>query len=61
MKKLAQNLGLDIHVPFLIRDDQVAKFRTEHSGQPESFLLKNGVFWDVTPFGFYKNRRFGGT
>jgi hypothetical protein len=23
--------------------------------------LKNGVFWDVTPCGSYKNRRFGGT
>jgi hypothetical protein len=23
--------------------------------------LKNGVFWDVTPFGCCKNRRFGGT
>jgi hypothetical protein len=23
--------------------------------------MKNGVFWDVTPFGFCKNRRFGGT
>jgi hypothetical protein len=23
--------------------------------------MKNGVFWDVTPCGFYKNRRFGGT
>jgi hypothetical protein len=24
-------------------------------------LLKNGVFWDVTPCGSCKNRRFGGT
>jgi hypothetical protein len=23
--------------------------------------VKNGVFWDVTPFGSCKNRRFGGT
>jgi hypothetical protein len=23
--------------------------------------MKNGVFWDVTPCGSYKNRRFGGT
>jgi hypothetical protein len=23
--------------------------------------MKNGVFWDVTPCGFCKNRRFGGT
>jgi hypothetical protein len=23
--------------------------------------LKNGVFWDVTPCGSYKNPRFGGT
>jgi hypothetical protein len=25
------------------------------------FILKNGVFWDVTPCGTCKNRRFGGT
>jgi hypothetical protein len=24
-------------------------------------VLKNGVFWDVTPCGSCKNRRFGGT
>jgi hypothetical protein len=24
-------------------------------------ILKNGVFWDVTPWGSCKNRRFGGT
>jgi hypothetical protein len=24
-------------------------------------LIKNGVFWDVTPYGYCKNRRFGGT
>jgi hypothetical protein len=23
--------------------------------------MKNGVFWDVTPWGSCKNRRFGGT
>jgi hypothetical protein len=23
--------------------------------------MKYGVFWDVTPCGFYKNRRFGGS
>jgi hypothetical protein len=23
--------------------------------------MKNGVFWDVTPCGSYKNRRLGGT
>jgi hypothetical protein len=23
--------------------------------------LKDGVFWDVTPCGFYKNRSFGET
>jgi beta-galactosidase/beta-glucuronidase len=26
-----------------------------------SVFLKNGVFWDVTPCGSRKNRRFGGT
>jgi hypothetical protein len=23
--------------------------------------MKNAVFWDVTPYGSYKNRHFGGT
>jgi hypothetical protein len=23
--------------------------------------MKNAVFWDVKPCGYYKNRRFGGT
>jgi hypothetical protein len=30
----------------------------------EAFMavtMKNGVFWDVTPRGSCKNRRFGGT
>jgi hypothetical protein len=26
-----------------------------------SLVMKNGVFWDVTPYGSCKNRRFGGT
>jgi hypothetical protein len=26
-----------------------------------AFLMKNGVFWVVTPCGACKNRRFGGT
>jgi hypothetical protein len=25
-----------------------------------AMTMKNGVFWDVTPCGSYKNRRFGG-
>jgi hypothetical protein len=28
---------------------------------PNRISLKNGVFWDVTPFGSCKNRRFGRT
>jgi hypothetical protein len=24
-------------------------------------VVKNGFFWDVTPYGYCKNRRFGGT
>jgi hypothetical protein len=27
----------------------------------ETVTMKNGVFWDVTPCGSCKNRRFGGT
>jgi hypothetical protein len=26
-----------------------------------AMTMKNGVFWDVTPCGSCKNRRFGGT
>jgi hypothetical protein len=26
-----------------------------------AMAMKNGVLWDVTPCGPYKNRRFGGT
>jgi hypothetical protein len=26
-----------------------------------AMAMKNGVFWDVTPCGSCKNRRFGGT
>jgi hypothetical protein len=35
-----------------------------HSNEESGGLhktLKNGVFWDVTPCGSCKNRRFGGT
>jgi hypothetical protein len=32
-----------------------------HFVQPNTVALKNGVFWDVTPCGSCKNRRFGGT
>jgi hypothetical protein len=27
----------------------------------KAVTMKNGVFWDVTPYGSCKNRRFGGT
>jgi hypothetical protein len=27
----------------------------------ESIIIKNAIFWDVTPCGACKNRRFGGT
>jgi hypothetical protein len=30
-------------------------------GDTRKYLLKNGFFWDVTPCGSCKNRRFGGT
>jgi hypothetical protein len=45
-------------------------FLGEHSGSTHIFVrfevftvvtMKNGVFWDVTPCGSCKNRRFGGT
>jgi hypothetical protein len=37
-----------------------ANNRTGHFMKIEEFL-KNGAFWDVTPCGSCKNRRFGGT
>jgi hypothetical protein len=30
-------------------------------GKSKFVAVKNGVFWDVTPCGSCKNRRFGGT
>jgi hypothetical protein len=41
----------------LLRNNQ---FHFQDAGRRMS-LLKNGVFWVVTPCGFCKNRRFGGT
>jgi hypothetical protein len=36
--------------------------RTERDLDPEAcFLMKNALFWDVTPCGSCKSRRFGGT
>jgi hypothetical protein len=32
-----------------------------HSVVRFEVTMKNGVFWDVTPCGSYKNQRFGGT
>jgi hypothetical protein len=32
-----------------------------NKSQQECLCMKNGVFWDVTPCGSCKNRRFGGT
>jgi hypothetical protein len=34
--------------------------RIKHSNQ-QAGNMKNGVFWDITPCGSCKNRRFGGT
>jgi hypothetical protein len=37
--------------------------KTQFHGRFEIFTamtMKNGVFWDVTPCGSCKNRRFGG-
>jgi hypothetical protein len=34
---------------------------TELHGQLRQNIAKNGFFWDVTPCGSCKNRRFGGT
>jgi hypothetical protein len=33
----------------------------ENTPEKEENVLKNAVFWDVTPCGCYKNRCFGGT
>jgi hypothetical protein len=41
----------------------ISRFHTHFSGAKDSkqYLWKNGAFWDVTPCGSCKNRRFGGT
>jgi hypothetical protein len=55
-----------------LTDFNFAIYRQEHNFQANKFCLlrfevftavtmKNCVFWDVTPGGFCKNRRFGGT
>jgi hypothetical protein len=37
------------------------RFNWKSTSEIINLLKKNGVFWDLTPCGFCKNRRFGGT
>jgi hypothetical protein len=37
------------------------QFQFVHRHFIKHLLLMNSVFWDVTPCGYCKNRRFGGT
>jgi hypothetical protein len=52
------------------KDEVTGGCRKLHNEELHDFLrfevftavtMKNGVFWDVTPCGFCKNERFGGT
>jgi hypothetical protein len=42
------------------KDEVVGGYRQFRSSQRIA-RMKNAVFWDVTPYGSSKNRRFGGT
>jgi hypothetical protein len=41
--------------------ERIGTKKLERKMEGKSAKLKNGVFWDVTPCGSCKNRRFGGT
>jgi hypothetical protein len=41
--------------------DVIGKVRGKVMTRKIKKQVKNGVFWDVTPCGSCKNRRFGGT
>jgi hypothetical protein len=43
------------YIPFIIPSQGMLYKKCNHK------TVKNGVFWDVTPCGSCKNRRFGGT
>jgi hypothetical protein len=45
-----------VHHPGLKTRTQCVRFEVF-----TAVAMKNGVFWDVTPWGSCKNRRFGGT
>jgi hypothetical protein len=50
-------------VPFVrtdVSEEHIVSFRGTRISELGT-TLKNGVFWDVTPCGFCKNQRFGGT
>jgi hypothetical protein len=51
------------HAATIIRNttgEQEIKERNVRSEAFTAVTMKNGVFWDVTPCGSCKNRRFGG-
>jgi hypothetical protein len=51
-----QTERLQAITPYLLVGTPDPMTTPERSG-----TMKNGVHWDVTPCGFCKNRRFGGT
>jgi hypothetical protein len=51
----------DIEAMFFSETSALARTTRRRHIPEDKFLMKNGVFWDVTPCGYYKNRRFGGT
>jgi hypothetical protein len=45
----------------IVRSIRYKKFNNVRFEVFTAVTMKNGVFWDVTPCGSCKNRRFGGT
>jgi hypothetical protein len=55
--------GIFVEMKFIqnIRTQKYLKLRVERFEIFTAVTMKNGVFWDVTPCGSCKKRRFGGT
>jgi hypothetical protein len=53
----------DMRFVYGFRDDNASAAVEEYQRLVvfTAVTMKNGVFWDVTPCGSCKNRRFGGT
>jgi hypothetical protein len=43
------------------REAKLTHLQLYHTPRKPGYIMKNDVFWDVTPRGSCKNRRFGGS